>query len=62
VALIEFVTEEPAMTDLSPELASEKLNGWVIVNEALVSALGLYPILNAFAFRLALLVRVTVPV
>ena len=26
-ALIEFVTEEPAMTDWFPELASEKLKG-----------------------------------
>jgi hypothetical protein len=41
VALIELVTDEPAVTDLSPELESEKLNGWLTVNEALASPLGL---------------------
>jgi hypothetical protein len=41
VALIELVTDEPAVTDLSPALESEKLNGWLTVNEALVSSLGL---------------------
>jgi hypothetical protein len=61
VALMELVTEEPATTDLSPELAKEKLNGWVTVNEALASALALYPLLNALAFTVALLVRVMVP-
>jgi hypothetical protein len=40
VVLIEFVTEDPAMTDTSPELETEKLKGWVTVNEALASALG----------------------
>lgn len=33
VALIEFVTEEPAVTDLSPELDKEKLKGWVVFGE-----------------------------
>ena len=41
VALIELVTDEPAVTDLLPELEREKLNGWLIVNEALASPLGL---------------------
>ena len=61
VVLIELVTEDPALTDLSPELAKEKLNGWVRVKEALASALGLDPLLNALAFIVALFVRVTVP-
>jgi hypothetical protein len=39
VALIEFVTEDPAVTDLSPEVARVKLKGWVTVKEALASAL-----------------------
>jgi hypothetical protein len=29
VALIELVTEDPAVTDLSPELDKEKLKGWL---------------------------------
>jgi hypothetical protein len=62
VVLIELVTEEPAKTDLSPELAREKLNGWVTVNDALVSALALDPLLNALAFTVALLVKVIAPV
>jgi hypothetical protein len=45
-----------------PELATEKLKGWVTVNEALVSALVLDPFLNALAFTVVLLVRVIVPV
>ena len=61
MAEIELVTEDPATTALSPELAREKLKGWVIVNEALASALALAPLLNAFAFTVALFVRVTVP-
>jgi hypothetical protein len=60
-ALMELVTEDPAMTDTSPELAREKLKGWVTVNEALASALGLDPLLNALAFTVALLVRVMGP-
>ena len=63
MAEIELVTEEPATTDLSPELDSEKLNGkLVMVSDALASALALYPLLNALAFTVALLVRVMVPV
>ena len=58
---MELVTEEPAKTDLSPELDREKLKGWVTVNEALASALALDPLLNALAFTVALLVRVTFP-
>ena len=60
--LIELVTEDPAMTDLSPELVRVKLKGWLMVNEALASALALAPLLNALAFTVALLVRVMVPV
>jgi hypothetical protein len=60
-ALMELVTEEPAKTDLSPELDREKPNGWVSVNEALVWALALDPLLKALAFTVALLVRVMVP-
>jgi hypothetical protein len=62
VALIELVTDEPAVTDLSPELESEKSNGWLTVNEALASPLGLWPLLNALALTVALLVRVMAPV
>jgi hypothetical protein len=62
VALIELVTDEPAITDLSPELESEKSNGWLTVNEALASPLGLYPLMNALALTTALLVRVMAPV
>ena len=56
-----MVTEDPATTALSPELAREKLKGWVTVKEALASVLGLDPLLNALAFIVVLLVRVTVP-
>ena len=62
VALIVLVTDEPAITDLSPELESEKSNGWLTVNEALASPLGLYPLINALALTTALLVRVIAPV
>jgi hypothetical protein len=41
VALIELVTNEPAVTDLLPELETEKSNGWLTVNEALASPLAL---------------------
>jgi hypothetical protein len=60
-ALIEFVTAEPAMTDWFPEFANEKLKGCVTVKEALVSLLGLYPLLNAFALTTAVLVNVVAP-
>jgi hypothetical protein len=48
--LIKLVTDEPAITDLFPELASEKLKPSSIVNQALASELGVDPLLNAFAF------------
>ena len=57
-----MVTEEPATTDIPPELDMEKLKGWVTVNEALASALALDPLLNAFAFTVALFVKVIAPV
>ena len=62
VALIELVTDEPAVTDLSPELESEKPNDWLTVNEALASLLALYPLLNALALTTALFLRVIAPV
>jgi hypothetical protein len=40
-ALIELVTEEPAVTELFPELDSEKVKGCAIVKEALASLLEL---------------------
>ena len=60
--LTELLTEEPAVTDRFPEFNREKLKGWLIVNDALLSALGLYPLLNAFALMTALLVSVSAPV
>ena len=57
-----MVTEDPAVTDLLPELEREKLKGWVTVNEALASALALDPLLNAFAFTTVLLVKLIAPV
>jgi hypothetical protein len=62
VVVIELVTEDPATTDVFPEFEMEKLKGWVTVNEALASALAVYPLLNAFAFTVALFVRDMVPV
>ena len=62
VALMALVTEDPATTDLFPELASEKSNVWLTVNEALASPLGLYPLLNALALTTALFLRVIAPV
>ena len=59
--LIELVTEEPALTEISPELEAEKLKVWFIVNEALASVLAFNPLLNAFALTTALLVRVMGP-
>ena len=56
--VIKLVTEDAATTDLLPELASEKLKGWMIVNEALASALALDPVLKALALTVALLDRV----
>ena len=62
MVLIEFVTEDPAKTDIFPALDTEKLKGWLTVNEALASALALDPLLNALAFTVALLVKVIAPV
>ena len=59
--LIELVIEEPATTDMFPELATEKLKGWVTAKEALASALALDPLLNALAFTVALFVRFMAP-
>ena len=56
-----MVTEEPAKTDIFPELAREKLKGWVTVNEAVASALALDPLLKALAFTVALFARVMGP-
>ena len=39
MVLIELVTEDPAVIDLLPSLATEKLKLWVTVNEAAFSAL-----------------------
>ena len=59
---MELVTEDPALTDLSPEFETEKLKGWVTVKEALASALALDPFLNVLAFTVALFVRVMLAV
>jgi hypothetical protein len=56
-----LVAEEPAVTELFPELDSEKAKGWDTVKEALASLLELYPDLNAFALITALLVKVIAP-
>jgi hypothetical protein len=60
-----FVTNDPAVTDVFPELESEKLNvgvvADVIVKDALASALGLYPLLKALALMLAVFVRSMAP-
>jgi hypothetical protein len=61
VAVIELVTEEPAVTDLLPVLLREKSNGCATVNEALATPLGLYPLMNALAFTVALFVSVIAP-
>ena len=57
-----MVIEEPATTDIFPALDTEKLKGWVTVNKALASALAVYPLLNALAFTVLLLVKVIFPV
>ena len=62
LVLIEFVTEDPAIADIFPELDREKLKGWLTVNEALASALALDPVLNALAFTVALVVKLIAPV
>ena len=62
MVLIELLTEDPAMTDIFPALDTEKLKGWLTVNVALASELALDPLLKAFAFTTALLVKVITPV
>jgi hypothetical protein len=57
-----LVTEDPATTDLSPELESAKLNIGVIVKDALASELGLDPFLKTLALTVVLLVKVKAPV
>ncbi len=60
-AVIESLPEEPAVSAILPELDREKSKGWVTVNEALAWALGLYPLSNAAALTIALLVNVIAP-
>jgi hypothetical protein len=62
VAVIELVTDDPAITDLFPVLLREKSNGIATVNEALATPLGLYPLMNAAALTVALLASVIAPV
>ena len=57
-ALIVLAIDEPAVTDLLPELPSEKSKedvAIIIVNDALACALGLKPLLNPIALTTALL-------
>jgi len=56
------VIEDPPVTDLFPELESEKSKGCVTVNDALASELGAYPLLKALAFMTVLLVKRSAPV
>jgi hypothetical protein len=55
--LIELVTDEPAVTDLFPELPREKSNEASFVNQALAWELGVIPLLNAWAFTRDVAVR-----
>ena len=58
-ALIMSVTDEPAVTDLLPELLREKSKAeTLLVNQALASELGVIPLLNASAFTREVAVRV----
>jgi hypothetical protein len=62
--VIEFVTDEPAATDLLPEFASVKLKllgAPAFENHTLASALGCIFFLNAFAFTSVLDERVKGP-
>jgi hypothetical protein len=65
-AVMEFEAEEPELTEMLPELVTEKSNGGavteVIAKEPLASALGLYPLLKALAFTTALVVNLSIPV
>lgn len=56
-ALIVFVTDEPAVTDLFPVLLREKSKEVSFVNQALASELGVIPLLNAWAFTRDVAVR-----
>ena len=60
--VIELVVEEPAVTELFPELLSAKSNALLRINDALAIVLGLYPLMKALAFTVALLARVIAPV
>lgn len=57
-ALIVLATDEPAVTDLLPELLREKSKAETLfVNQALAIELGVMPLLNASAFTRAVAVR-----
>ena len=56
-ALVVFVTDEPAVTELFPELLREKSKEVSFVNQALASELGVIPLLNASAFTREVLAR-----
>jgi hypothetical protein len=55
--LIVFVTDEPAVTDLLPELLREKSNETSFVNHALACELGVIPLLKAWALTSEVAVR-----
>ena len=52
-----LVINEPAVTDLFPELPREKSNEASFVNQALTCELGVIPLLNAWAFTRDVAVR-----
>ena len=56
-ALIVFVTDEPAVTELFPELLREKSKEVSFVNQALACELGVILLLNASAFTSVVAVR-----
>ena len=63
--MIVVAVDDPTLTDLSPLLARVKLKALVELmsaNQALLSALGFLPFLNAFAFTRMLPVSVNAPV
>jgi hypothetical protein len=64
-ALMEFVTEDPPLSDLSPELVRVKLKLLLVLsafaNHTLASELSFMPFLNAFAFTSVLLDRANEP-
>ena len=63
---MEFVTEDPALTDLFPELLRIKLKLLLVLsafaNHTLVTELSFMPSLNAFAFTSVLVERANDPV